>query len=92
MELAKGGGLPALTSTFTDKDLIDSLPYWEQEYVSLNEARSRPRIPQWSGISDSLALELSRALSGERSPQDALDASQDKITQLMSDALPVTYQ
>jgi multiple sugar transport system substrate-binding protein len=92
MQLASGGGLPALESTMTDASLTDKLPYWKQEYVSLSEARSRPRIPQWSGISESLSLELSRALSGQASPQEALDASQNKVTQLMSGALPVRYQ
>jgi len=92
MKLAEGGGLPALTSVLTDADLTSTLPYWKQIYTSLTQAKSRPRVPQWSGISDSLALDLSRALSGQASPQDALDASQQKVTELMTGALPVTYQ
>ena len=92
MELAKGGGLPSLTSTFNDQSLIASLPYWKQELVSLNESRPRPRIPQWSGISDIVSLELSRALSGQASPKDALDEGQAKFQELMKGALPVTYQ
>ncbi len=92
MKLAEGGGLPALTSVLTDADLTTKLPYWKQIYTSLTQAKSRPRIPQWSGISDSLALDLSRALSGQASPQEALDASQQKVTELMNGALPVTYQ
>jgi multiple sugar transport system substrate-binding protein len=92
MDLAKGGGLPSLTSTFNDPELISSLPYWNQELVSLNEARPRPRIPQWSGISDIVSLELSRVLSGQASPQEALDEGQTKFEELMKGALPVTYQ
>lgn len=92
MELTNGGGLPALTSTLTDKSLTTKLPYWSQLYTSLQESRSRPRIPQWSGIADSLGLDLSRALSGQASSQEALDASQEKVKQLMGDTLPVTYQ
>ena len=92
MKIAQEGGLPALTSTLTDKTLVAELPYWKQEYVSLTEARSRPRIPQWSGISDSLAWIFPRALSEQASPSQALDASQTKITELMGDGLPVTYQ
>jgi multiple sugar transport system substrate-binding protein len=91
-ELAKQGGLPALTSTFQDGELIGSLPYWKQELASLNQAKSRPRIPQWSGISDAMALGLSEALSGQATPQEALDAAQEKVTSLMAGALPVTYQ
>ena len=92
VKLAEDGGLPALTSTFEDSTLNSQLPYWKQELISLNEARSRPRIPQWSGIADLLSLQLSRALSGQASPQDALDAGQGKLEELMDGALPVTYQ
>jgi multiple sugar transport system substrate-binding protein len=92
LELADKGGLPALTSTFSDPALIAKLPYWKQELVSLQQAKSRPRIPQWSGISDAMALALSKALSGQSTPQTALDDAQQKIGQLMSGALPVTYQ
>ena len=72
--------------------MISSLPYWGQELVSLNEARQRPRIPQWSGISDIVSLELSRVLSGQASAKDALDEGQVKFEELMQGALPVTYQ
>ncbi|MCX6432862.1 MAG: extracellular solute-binding protein [Actinobacteria bacterium] len=91
-ELATGGGLPSLTSTFNDPELISSLPYWGQELVSLNEARQRPRLPQWSGISDIVSLELSRVLSGQAGAKDALDEGQAKFEELMQGALPVTYQ
>ncbi len=91
-ELAKQGGLPALTSTFEDAGLVSTLPYWKQELTSLNQAKSRPRIPQWSGISDAMALNLSKALSGQATPQQALDDAQAKVSSLMAGALPVTYQ
>ncbi len=91
-ELATQGGLPALTSTFADSSLIGKLPYWTQELTSLQRAKPRPRIPQWSGISDALALALSQALSGQAAPKAALDDAQQKITSLMSGALPVQYQ
>jgi multiple sugar transport system substrate-binding protein len=92
LKLATEGGLPALTSTFSDATLSSELPYWKQELTSLNEAKSRPRIPQWSGIADLLSLQLSRALSGQASPAGALDDGQKKLKELMKGALPVTYQ
>jgi multiple sugar transport system substrate-binding protein len=92
LELANQGGLPALTSTFSDPGLGAKLPYWGQELTSLQQSRSRPRIPQWSGISDTLALAISQALSGQAAPKAALDDAQTKITSLMSGALPVQYQ
>ncbi len=91
-ELATQGGLPALTSTFEDATLQSTLPYWKQELASLNQAKSRPRIPQWSGISDAMALSVSEALSGQKDPQAALDEAQQKVSTLMAGSLPVTYQ
>jgi len=92
LKLAEDGGLPSLSSTFKDPALNSALPYWKQELTSLNQAKSRPRIPQWSGIADLLSLELSRALSGQTSPHSAMSDGQAKLEQLMNGALPVTYQ
>lgn len=88
-ELAKKGGLPALRSAFEDKDLSAELPYWSQELKSLEQARSRPRIAQWGGISDALALQLSEVLSGSKSPSAGLQAAQQAATKLLEGALPV---
>jgi len=71
---------------------VSTLPYWTQELTSLNQARSRPRIPQWGGISDALALDISKALSGQASAEEALTDAQQKVASLLSGALPVTYQ
>ena len=91
-QLATGGGLPALTSTFEDPTLVKDLPYWKQTLSSLEQARSRPRIPQWSGISDLMSLAISQVLSGQESAQAALDQGQEQLVNLMQGALPVTYQ
>ena len=88
-ELAKQGGLPALRSAFEDSELSAQLPYWSQELKSLEEARSRPRIAQWGGISDALALELSEVLSGSKAPAAGLQAAQQAATKLLDGALPV---
>lgn len=89
LKLAQKGGLPALTSVFEDQDLKTQLPYWNQELQALQEARSRPRIAQWGGISDSLALQLSQVLSGSSSPQSGLSASQKATEALLKGSLPV---
>lgn len=88
-EMAKQGGLPAIRSAFEDSDLNSELPYWSQELTSLEQARSRPRIAQWGGISDALSLQLSEALAGSKSPQAALQAAQKEATKLLDGALPV---
>lgn len=91
-KLAQGGGLPSLTSVFQDATLAGAKPYWSQELKSLSESVSRPRIPQWGGINDALMLELSKALSKQETPQQALDAANAALQTVMKGALPVTYQ
>ncbi len=91
-KIAEGGGLPSLTSVFQDATLAAAKPYWSQELKSLSESVSRPRIPQWGGINDTMMLELSKALSKESTPQQALDAANVALQNLMKTALPITYQ
>lgn len=89
-ELAKRGGLPALTSTFEDPELVASLPYWSQELDSLSEAKSRPRIPEWGAMSDILQQHISDAISAQASPADALGAAKTELEGILT--LPVTQQ
>jgi multiple sugar transport system substrate-binding protein len=89
-ELAKRGGLPALTSAFQDPELVASLPYWTQELTSLSEAKSRPRIPEWGAMSDILQQHISDAISGQAAPADALAAAKTELEGILT--LPVTQQ
>ena len=91
-KIAQGGGLPSLTSVFQDQTLTSAKPYWSQELTSLGQSVSRPRLPQWGGINDTMMLQLSKALSKESTPQQALDAAQSSLQTVMKGALPVTYQ
>ena len=88
--LAKGGGLPALTSTFEDTELVGSLPYWKQELVSLSESKSRPRIPEWGALSDILQKEISAVISGQASSSDALKQAAEQLKGVLP--LPILYQ
>lgn len=92
LKLGQQGGLPALTSVFKNPDLVASKPYWSQELQSLSESSSRPRIPQWGGIANTLGLTLSQTLAGQLTPQAGLQASDTGLQTVMKGALPVTYQ
>ncbi len=89
-QLARGGGLPALTSTFEDADLTATLPYWKQELTSLNDSKSRPRIPEWGAMSDVLQDSISNAISGQTSSGDALAGADSRLRSILT--LPVAYQ
>jgi len=88
--LAKGGGLPALTSSFEDAELVSSLPYWKQELVSLSESKSRPRIPEWGALSDILQKQISAVISGQSSSADAFKQADDQLRAVLP--LPIRYQ
>jgi multiple sugar transport system substrate-binding protein len=88
--LAKGGGLPALTSSFEDTELVGSLPYWKQELVSLSESKSRPRIPEWGTLSDILQKDISAVISGQATSADALKQANDQLKGVLP--LPILYQ
>jgi len=88
--LAKGGGLPALTSSFEDPELVSSLPYWKQELVSLGQSKSRPRIPEWGSMSDILQKDISDVISGQATPADAFKQADDQLRKVLT--LPVAYQ
>jgi len=89
-EMAKGGGLPALTSTFADADLTATLPYWPQELESLSASKSRPRIPEWGGMSDILQDAISNSISGQAATSEALGQASTKLKSMLT--LPVAYQ
>lgn len=88
--LAKGGGLPALTSSFEDPALVSSLPYWKQELISLGESKSRPRIPEWGALSDILQKEISNVISGQATAANALKEAADQLKTALP--LPILYQ
>lgn len=88
--LAEKGGLPALRPTYEDSELRSEFPYWAQVLRSLQHARSRPRIPHWAGIADTLAQQLSTVLLGDTSPQEGLEAAQEHVSDVMADDVPIT--
>ncbi len=92
LDIAKAGGLPATSSAFSDPALTEQLPYWKATMQSLNEARIRPRIPQWGAISDALSLNLSQVMAKEMTPEEALKAAQAQLLEALKGALPVTSE
>jgi multiple sugar transport system substrate-binding protein len=88
--MAAAGGLPALASTFEDPELTASLPYWQQELVSLSASKSRPRIPEWGAMSDILQDAISNSISGQTPSGAALGGAATKLKDVLT--LPVAYQ
>lgn len=43
-----------------------------------------PSLPEWNQVSDRLSIALQEAVSGQKSPQEALDAAQEDIEKILS--------
>ncbi|MGN8553143.1 UNVERIFIED_CONTAM: extracellular solute-binding protein [Microbacterium sp. SLM126] len=83
------GGVPATRSAFEDPELVASLPSWPQQLSSLENALARPRNAEWPQMLDQLMLQVSNALVGESTSEQALTDAQDEITSILGDKLPL---
>ncbi|MCS4509409.1 ABC transporter substrate-binding protein [Xylophilus ampelinus] len=84
--VAKAGGVPIRDSTLADADLVRQYP----EYITLREQLKysdpdwRPIIPEWDEINiQALGVAISEALTGKKTPKDALDGVVPKVTEIM---------
>ena len=90
-QIALDGGFPNLTSVYEDPDL-NSLPYWEASKEVYAISTTRPRIPEWNAMNEVLMLQLSNALTGKATSQEALDATAKEYESLLDGQLPIAYQ
>ncbi|NLZ40958.1 MAG: sugar ABC transporter substrate-binding protein, partial [Comamonadaceae bacterium] len=84
--VCKVGGVPTRTSTIGDRDLVRQYP----EYITLRQQIEysdpdwRPIIAEWDEINiQALGVAVSEALTGKKSPRDALDGMVPKVTAIM---------
>ncbi|MGI6117720.1 MAG: ABC transporter substrate-binding protein [Bilifractor sp.] len=90
-QIALDGGFVNLNSVYDDEEL-NKLPYWQASKDAYAISTTRPRIAQWNEMDNALMLELSNCLSGDETPQEALDKANDEFTTILEGNLPVTYQ
>lgn len=84
--VAKAGGVPTRMSTIANPDLVRQYP----EYITLREQLRysdpdwRPIISEWDEINvQALGVAISEALTGKKSPKEALDGAVPKVTAIM---------
>ena len=53
---------------------------------------TRPRIAEWPKMDEILMLQLSNAVTGESTPQEALDQAAKEFEELLGEKLPIQYQ
>lgn len=82
------GGAPVRTSSIRDPELVKKFPWFPmlEEAAPLTFKDVRPRIPELAEIHEIIGLLLSEAVTGAKSPKEALDAAQEEIGALMRKA------
>jgi multiple sugar transport system substrate-binding protein len=81
---ALAGNPPTRRSVFADVELLAKFPSYPAQLRSLEASKPRPRTPLWSEIENVFGIFLSRANSGELTPEDALNQANAEITKIVA--------
>ncbi|MBC7978224.1 MAG: sugar ABC transporter substrate-binding protein [Myxococcales bacterium] len=85
-----GGGATARPDVYAHAD-VRKLTYSQASVDSNAVARPKPTIPQAPEITDILVRELSLALSGAKTPKQALDTAAVDMNKLLGACAPLVY-
>jgi multiple sugar transport system substrate-binding protein len=80
---AERGNPPTRTSLFKDAQLVAKFPSYPAQLKSLETSRPRPRTPQWNEIENAFGIFLSKANSGELSPEDAMNQANAELEKIV---------
>lgn len=72
-------GQGARRSTLTNPNLVKKYIEYQAMVSSLELSKGRPRIPEWTEMADAIEVALSQALTGEKTPSEALGEANQKI-------------
>ncbi|HXG68311.1 MAG TPA: extracellular solute-binding protein, partial [Blastocatellia bacterium] len=77
------GNPPTRRSLFTDPELVAKFPSYPAQLRSLESSRPRPRTPQWNEIENVFGIFLSKANSGELTPEEAMNQANAEIAKIV---------
>ncbi len=80
------GNPPTRRSVFTDAELLAKFPSYPSQLRSLESSKPRPRTPLWNEIENTFGIFLSKANSGELTPEDAMNQANAEITRIIERA------
>ena len=84
MYAAKYSIAPVLNATYDDPDVQKALPFAQELRQAVTQAKSRPVSPVYPQISEAIYTNVNDALSGTKSPQDALKAADDQVNRALA--------
>lgn len=76
---------PTAEAVYSDPAYLETFPAATQVFSALSSARERPGIDVWTSIEDVLARELSMALTGEKSVEQALTDAESQVNRILQD-------
>lgn len=74
--------MPAITSLYGDKDILEKYPYYNEFPQALKTAVPRPQSPYYAEISSILSAEVQNAMKGSKSASQALGDAQKAMEQV----------
>lgn len=77
------GNPPTRRSVFTDAELLAKFPSYPAQLRSLESSKPRPRTPLWNEIENAFGIFLSKANSGELSPEEAMNQANAEIVRII---------
>jgi multiple sugar transport system substrate-binding protein len=80
---ALSGNPPTRRSVFTNPDLLAKFPAYPAQLRSLETSKPRPRTPLWNEIENVFGIFLSRANSGELTPEEAMNQANTEIKKIL---------
>jgi multiple sugar transport system substrate-binding protein len=81
-ERALSGGAPTRSDVFSDPDVIDAYPYYQEVEQIVGEAIPFPIMSRSPQVVEVLGRELSEVVAGAKSPDQAMNAAADELAQL----------
>ncbi len=80
---ALAGNPPTRKSLFKDAELLARFPAYPAQLASLESSKPRPRTPLWNEIENAFGIFLSKANSGELTPEEAMNQANAEITKII---------
>ncbi|MFO8065350.1 MAG: ABC transporter substrate-binding protein [Spirochaetia bacterium] len=73
------GDMPTMKSVYEDEEVIEENPFFEKVREILATGKSRPKSPNYGEVSEAIRNQLSAALGGEKSAEEALSDAADAL-------------
>ncbi|KGX92098.1 ABC transporter substrate-binding protein [Pontibacillus halophilus JSM 076056 = DSM 19796] len=80
-----GGLAPTLPELFEDEEILEANPFFAEEgfVEGLNAAVSRPVAPNYPEVSEIIQINVSKAIAGEMTVEEAVESMEKELTAVM---------